>query len=199
MLHRPGTYRSRWVRVSQWVPDCRGDRAHRIPVGHLAQPSRHVLSGHRLVRNDGKWEEDDEPADAPFSGPLETIPRQAQAHESPYVNKRGSSKPAGTEPAEACGRQPMARPVTSTTATVIAAVIRSAIERPTSTAARHMGRARKRSMTPVERSVARPTAEPIEEVVRFSKRRPAMSSRQRSTICSGKLERQAGAHEDARS
>ena len=57
----------------------------------------------------------------------------------------------------------------------MAAVNRSATERPTSTAGRHMGRVRKRSMTPVLRSVLSPTAVPMAEVVRFRASRPAMA------------------------
>jgi len=55
------------------------------------------------------------------------------------------------------------------------AVIRSASDRPTSTAGRHIGSVRNRSMTPVERSVLSPTAVPIEDVVRLSASRPAMA------------------------
>ena len=44
----------------------------------------------------------------------------------------------------------------------------SETERPTSTAARHMGSVRNRSMTPVVRSVLKPTAVPMADVVRFS-------------------------------
>src|SRR6266704_3429480 len=45
----------------------------------------------------------------------------------------------------ASGRHPMTRPVTATIRAHRAAVDRSARDRPTSTAARHMGRVRKRS------------------------------------------------------
>jgi len=38
-----------------------------------------------------------------------------------------------------------------------------------------MGRVRKRSMTPLLRSLLSPTAVPIAEVVRFSASRPAMA------------------------
>ena len=66
------------------------------------------------------------------------------------------------------GRQPMASPVSGHDGTRrIAAVDRSDMDRPTSTAGRHMGRVRKRSMTPLLRSVLSPTAVPIDEVVRF--------------------------------
>ena len=41
-------------------------------------------------------------------------------------------------------------------------------ERPTSTDGRHIGSVRKRSITPLERSVDRPTAVPIDDVVRLS-------------------------------
>src|SRR5437763_3045753 len=56
------------------------------------------------------------------------------------------------------GRQPMTRPVRATMSAHRAAVDRSARDRPTRTAARHMGRVRKRSMTPLLRSVLSPTA-----------------------------------------
>ncbi len=52
-------------------------------------------------------------------------------------------------------------------------VMKSATERPTSTAGRHIGRARNRSMMPSCRSVLNPTAVPMVEVTRFSIRRPA--------------------------
>jgi len=55
------------------------------------------------------------------------------------------------------------------------AVRRSARERPTRTAGRHIGNVRNRSMTPVLRSVLKPTAVPIEEVVRLRASRPAMA------------------------
>ena len=57
-----------------------------------------------------------------------------------------------------------------------AAVIRSASERPTSTAAGHCGSVRKRSITPVVRSVLSPTAVPIAEVVRFKASSPAIAN-----------------------
>jgi hypothetical protein len=62
-----------------------------------------------------------------------------------------------------------------TKATQIAAVSRSASERPTSTAGRHIGSVLKRSITPVPRSSLRPTAVPIAEVVRLSASRPAIA------------------------
>ncbi len=71
--------------------------------------------------------------------------------------------------------QSLTRPVTATMSAHRAAVDRSARDRPTRTAARHMGRVRKRSMTPVLRSVLKPTAVPMAEVVRFSASRPAMA------------------------
>ena len=52
-------------------------------------------------------------------------------------------------------------------------VRKSATERPTSTAERHMGSVRKRSIMPSCRSVLSPTAVPMVEVVRFSARMPA--------------------------
>ena len=52
-------------------------------------------------------------------------------------------------------------------------VRRSAIERPTKTADRHMGRVRKRSIIPSCRSVVRPTAVPMVEVTRFRASSPA--------------------------
>ncbi len=58
----------------------------------------------------------------------------------------------------------------------IIAVRMSASERPTSTAGRHIGSVRKRSITPLERSVLRPTAVPIAEVVRFIASRPAIAN-----------------------
>ena len=69
----------------------------------------------------------------------------------------------------------MASPVTATMAVHTQAVRMSAIDRPTSTAARHMGRVRNRSMTPVDRSVLSPTAVPMAEVVRFNMSMPAMA------------------------
>ncbi len=65
--------------------------------------------------------------------------------------------------------------MSATIAVQSAAVSRSASERPTSTAGRHIGSVRKRSITPVERSVLSPTAVPIDEVVRFSASRPAIA------------------------
>ena len=73
----------------------------------------------------------------------------------------------------AVGRHPTANPVSATMVTHSAAVITSAIERPTSTAERHIGRVRKRSMTPSCRSVLKPTAVPMMEVVRFRVSSPA--------------------------
>ena len=69
----------------------------------------------------------------------------------------------------------MASPVTATMAAQIDAVSRSARERPTSTAGRHIGSVRNRSMTPPFRSLLSPTAVPIDDVVRFSASRPAMA------------------------
>ena len=57
----------------------------------------------------------------------------------------------------------------------IVAVSRSASDRPTRTDGRHIGSVRKRSMTPLFRSLLSPTAVPIEDVVRFSASRPAMA------------------------
>ena len=76
-----------------------------------------------------------------------------------------------------CVRAPAhdASPVTATITAHSTAVIRSATERPTRTAERHMGRVRKRSIMPSFRSVLRPTAVPMVEVTRFSASRPAMS------------------------
>ena len=56
-----------------------------------------------------------------------------------------------------------------------AAVSRSANDRPTSTAGRHIGSVRNRSMAPVERSVLSPTAVPIDDVVRLSASSPAIA------------------------
>ena len=47
--------------------------------------------------------------------------------------------------------------------------------RPTSTAGRHIGSVRNRSITPLFRSVLRPTAVPMDEVVRFSASSPAIA------------------------
>ena len=70
-------------------------------------------------------------------------------------------------------RQPTASPVTATTRAHRQAVSKSARERPTSTAARHIGSTRNRSMIPSCRSVAKPTAVPMVDVVRFSASSPA--------------------------
>src|SRR5437763_5456833 len=76
------------------------------------------------------------------------------------------------------GRQPMTRPVRATMSAHRAAVDRSARDRPTRTAARHMGRVRKRSMTPLLRSVLSPTAVPIAEVGRV----PGRPARRRGRL-----------------
>ena len=78
-------------------------------------------------------------------------------------------------PNEPPGRHPTTRPVTATMVAHTTAVSRSANERPTRTAGRHMGSVRNRSMTPVLRSVLRPTAVPMAEVVRLRASRPAMA------------------------
>jgi hypothetical protein len=52
-------------------------------------------------------------------------------------------------------------------------VSRSASDRPTKTAERHMGRARRRSITPSWRSVLRPTAVPMVEEMRLRAKMPA--------------------------
>ena len=85
------------------------------------------------------------------------------------------AKPPAIDAAPASGRQPIARPVAATKAAQMAAVIRSASERPTSTAGRHIGSVLKRSMTPLPRSVLSPTAVPIAEVVRFIASSPAIA------------------------
>ncbi len=73
------------------------------------------------------------------------------------------------------GRQPMIRPVIATNAVQIPAVSRSASERPTSIAGRHIGSVLKRSITPLPRSALSPTAVPIADVVRLSASRPAIA------------------------
>ena len=75
----------------------------------------------------------------------------------------------------ASGRHPMTSPVTPTIAEHSTAVSRSARDRPTRTAGCHMGSPRNRSMTPVCRSVERPTAVPIADVVRFIATSPAIA------------------------
>ena len=70
-------------------------------------------------------------------------------------------------------RQPTASPVTATTSAHRQAVSKSAKDRPTSTAGRHIGSARNRSMMPSCKSAARPTAVPMVDVVRFSVSSPA--------------------------
>ncbi len=57
----------------------------------------------------------------------------------------------------------------------ITAVNRSVSDRPTSTAGRHMGSDRKRSIIPPLRSLLSPTAVPIAEVVRLSASMPAIA------------------------
>ena len=75
--------------------------------------------------------------------------------------------------ASAPGRQPTTMPVTATMAAHTTDVRKSAAERPTNTAERHMGSVRKRSIMPSCRSVLNPIAVPMVEVVRFSARIPA--------------------------
>jgi len=55
-------------------------------------------------------------------------------------------------------------------------VVRSAIDRPTSTADRHIGSVRNLSMMPSWRSVLRPTAVPMVDVTRFIARIPARTN-----------------------
>ena len=57
----------------------------------------------------------------------------------------------------------------------MAAVSTSAKLRAASTAGRHMASVLKRSITPLPRSLLRPTAVPIAEVVRFIASRPAIA------------------------
>ncbi len=71
------------------------------------------------------------------------------------------------------GRQPTTRPVSATMRAHNTDVRKSAAERPTNTAERHMGNVRKRSIIPSCRSVLSPTAVPMVEVTRFSARMPA--------------------------
>ena len=84
-------------------------------------------------------------------------------------------KPAAIDATPASGRQPMSKPVAATKKAQMTAVSRSASERPTSTAGRHMASVLKRSITPLPRSELSPTAVPIEEVVRFIASRPAIA------------------------
>ena len=104
------------------------------------------------------------------------MPRQAQPQERRVAEEQ--------EDAEARRDRRRARhrvasrspgPSRATNAAQMAAVMRSASERPTSTAGRHIGRVLKRSMTPLPRSVLSPTAVPIAEVVRFIASRPAIA------------------------
>src|SRR3954452_8768488 len=48
------------------------------------------------------------------SGPLETMPSEAQAQDKAYINSSAMPKPARIEPALASVRQPIARPVKAT-------------------------------------------------------------------------------------
>ena len=73
------------------------------------------------------------------------------------------------------GRHPTTRPAMATMVTHSEAVSRSATERPTSTAERHIGSMRKRSIAPVVRSVLNPTAVPIADVVKFININPAIA------------------------
>ena len=70
----------------------------------------------------------------------------------------------------------MTRPVAATIAPHTAAASRSEIDRPTRIAVGDIGSVRRRLMTPVLRSVLRPTAVPIAEVVRFMASRPARTN-----------------------
>ncbi len=85
------------------------------------------------------------------------------------------AKPARVAARLPPGRQPTTSPVTATMAAQTTAVDRSASDRPTRTAGRHIGSVRKRSITPVLRSVLNPTAVPIEDVVRLRASSPAMA------------------------
>jgi hypothetical protein len=107
------------------------------------------------------------------SGPLDTMPRQAHPHDRAKLNRRATPNPATTDSRVASARHPMTNPVSPTMIEHSRAANRSDMVRPTSTAARQMGRARKRSMAPVVISVLRPTAVPMAEVVRFKVSRPA--------------------------
>ncbi len=63
--------------------------------------------------------------------------------------------------------------MTATTSAHRQAVSKSAKDRPTSTAGRHIGSIRNRSIIPSCKSVAKPTAVPMVDVVRFSASSPA--------------------------
>ena len=58
----------------------------------------------------------------------------------------------------------------------ISAESRSVIDRAMRIEGRHMGSARRRSMSPVLRSVLRPTAVPLDEVIRFMASSPARAN-----------------------
>jgi hypothetical protein len=66
-------------------------------------------------------------------------------------------------------------PVAATKKAQIAAVRRSVTDLPMSTAGRHIGSVRKRSMMPPLRSLLSPTAVPMAEVVRLSASIPAIA------------------------
>ena len=72
-------------------------------------------------------------------------------------------------------RQPMHRPVSATIALQRIAESRSDSERPTRMDVGDIGSVCRRSMTPVMTSVARPTAVPGADMVRFRTRTPAMT------------------------
>ncbi len=85
------------------------------------------------------------------------------------------ARPPTVEAALPSGRQPTSRPVTQTKKVQSIAVNRSVTDRPTSTAGRHIGSERKRSMMPPFRSLLSPTAVPMAEVVRLKASIPAMA------------------------
>ena len=101
--------------------------------------------------------------------------KAAQAQDKAYVNSSAMPKPARIEPALASVRQPIARPVKATIDTHKAAWSRSASERPTSTADRHIGKVENRSIAPVVISETNPTAVPMAAVVRFNSISPGIA------------------------
>ena len=177
VLHRPGVNARRWVRIAEQLTRRGGHGADRVPVGDRAQHRGHVLGRHERVGDDRQREEDDE---ADPLRRLGTLADHAEAGAAPgqAIAEQQEDAEAGerSRRRSASGRQPIASPVAATNAAQIAAVSRSASERPTSTAGRHIGSVRKRSITPLFRSVLSPTAVPIEEVVRFIASRPAIAN-----------------------
>ena len=175
MLHGPdvdGWPRGSGCRTAAGTP--RSPRSPGSSWRHVAHPAG-MPGGHHGVGHDGQREQDDA---ADTAGPTpgscwsdaETGagPRQGVAEEQGH-GEAGQRPTPGSSPV--ASRWPARSAPRSSTHSVADST--SEIDRPTSTADRHMGRVRNRSMTPVVRSVLSPTAVPMAEVVRFKASRPA--------------------------